>query len=129
MPLVRIETGRWMTPQTKRSVLDAVHEALVAAFKVPEHDRNQRVVQYGPEDFEASAGKGERFTIVTIDAFSGRSLDAKRALYQELASRLAAVGIPPSDLIIVVNDVPLENWGIRGGRAACDVDLGFQIKV
>ena len=23
----------------------------------------------------------------------------------------------------------LENWGIRGGQAACDVELGFKIDV
>jgi hypothetical protein len=32
-------------------------------------------------------------------------------------------------LIVVVNDAPLENWGLRGGLAACDIDLGFQVKV
>jgi phenylpyruvate tautomerase PptA (4-oxalocrotonate tautomerase family) len=129
MPLVRIETRRWMTLETKRAVLDAVHEALVAAFKVPDDDRNQRIIEYAPEDFEGSAGKGERFTIVTIDAFAGRSLEAKRKLYQELASRLSAVDIPQADLMVVIHDVPLENWGLRGGQAACDIDMGFKIQV
>jgi phenylpyruvate tautomerase PptA (4-oxalocrotonate tautomerase family) len=129
MPLVKIETGRWMTPQTKRSVLDAVHESLVAAFKVPDHDRNQRIVEYGSGDIEGSAGKSDRFTIVTIDAFAGRSVEAKRSLYRELASRLAPLGIPPTDLTVVVHDVPLESWGIQGGQAGCDVDVGFQIRV
>ncbi len=129
MPLVKIETRRWMSRQTKRSVLDAVHDSLVAAFKVPDHDRNQRIVEYDADEFEGSGGKGEHFTIVTIDAFAGRSVEAKRALYQELASRLARVGIPPGDLTVVVHDVPLESWGIHGGQAACDVDVGFEIKV
>ena len=129
MPLVRIETRRWMTRETKRALLDIVHAALVGSFKIPDHDRNQRVVEYEPDDFEASAGKGERFTIITIDAFAGRSLEAKRQLYQELASGVAAVGIPPADLIVVVHDVPLESWGTRGGKAACDIDLGFRIQV
>jgi phenylpyruvate tautomerase PptA (4-oxalocrotonate tautomerase family) len=129
MPLVKIETRRWMTTETKRAALDAVHEALVYAFKVSDHDRNQRIIEYAPEDFEGSTGKSERFTIVTIDAFAGRSLEAKRMLYQELASRLGAAGIPPADLIVVVHDVPLENWGMRGGQAACDLELGFKIQV
>jgi phenylpyruvate tautomerase PptA (4-oxalocrotonate tautomerase family) len=128
MPLVRIETGRWMTKEDKRGVLNAVHKALISAFKIPDHDRNQRIIEYDPDNFETT-GKGERFTIVTIDAFAGRSLEAKRQLYSELASRLGDVGIPPADLIVVVNDAPLENWGLRGGLAACDIDLGFQVKV
>jgi phenylpyruvate tautomerase PptA (4-oxalocrotonate tautomerase family) len=129
MPLVKIETRRWMSRDTKRAVLDAVHASLVAAFRIPEHDRNQRVVEYDPDDFEVSAGKGEHFTIVTIDAFAGRSVEAKRALYQDLVSRLAPMGVPPNDLVVVVHDVPLESWGIRGGKAACDIDIGFQVKV
>jgi phenylpyruvate tautomerase PptA (4-oxalocrotonate tautomerase family) len=129
MPLVKIETRRWMTQDAKRAVLNAVHGALVAAFKIPDSDRNQRIIEHDPDDFEASDGKGERYTIVTIDAFAGRSLEAKRQLYRELAERLGVVGIPPVDLLVVVHDIPLENWGLRGGLAACDIDLGFQVKV
>jgi phenylpyruvate tautomerase PptA (4-oxalocrotonate tautomerase family) len=129
MPLVKIETRRWMTPEIKQAALDAVHEALVIAFKVPDHDRNQRIIEYAPEDFEGSSGRGKCFTIITIDAFAGRSLEAKRKLYQELAARLGVAGIPPTDLIVVVHDVPIENWGMRGGQAACDIDMGFKIQV
>jgi phenylpyruvate tautomerase PptA (4-oxalocrotonate tautomerase family) len=129
MPLVKIETRRWMTADVKRSVLAAVHAALVAAFKVPDDDRNQRVIEYDADDFVSAPGKGERFTIVTIDAFAGRSLDAKRQLYKEMASKLAPLGIPPADLVVVVNDVPLDNWGVRGGQAACDINLGFKVQV
>jgi hypothetical protein len=55
-----------MNPETKQVVLDAVHASLVAAFKIPEHDRNQRVMEYAPEDFEVSPGKGAHFAIVTL---------------------------------------------------------------
>ena len=122
--MVKIETRRGLTREQKKAVFDAVHGALVTAFKVPEHARNQRIVEYEREDFEVSAGKGERFMIVTIDALAGRSVDAKRLLYWEMAARLGASGIPPDDLVIVVHDIPLESWGTRGGRAACDIDLG-----
>ena len=30
---------------------------------------------------------------------------------------------------ITLRESPTENWGIRGGQAACDVDLGFNVKV
>ncbi len=129
MPLVKIETRKWMSVETKRALLDAVHTSLVVAFRIPEHDRNQRISEYAPEDFEASPGRGQHFTVVTIDAFAGRSLEAKRRLYKELASRLEPLGVPPNDLVVVVHDIPLESWGTRGGKAACDVDLGFEVKV
>ena len=30
---------------------------------------------------------------------------------------------------IILTESTLENWGIRGGQAACDVDLGFQLNL
>ena len=129
MPLVKIEARKGLSPELRRELLDAVHVALVEAFKIPDRDRHQRFVEYAPEDFEIPGGKGERFTIVEIDAFAGRSLDAKRALYQSIAARFESLGIPALDVMIVLREIPAENWGLRGGRAACDLDLGFDVKV
>jgi phenylpyruvate tautomerase PptA (4-oxalocrotonate tautomerase family) len=129
MPLVMIEARRGMPPELKRGLLDAVHEALVACFRIPDHDRHQRVVEYAPEDFEIPAGRGERFTIVTIVAFAGRSLDAKRALYKTIADRFESLGVPRRDVFIVLQEAPVENWGLRGGVAGCDIDFGFDLKV
>jgi phenylpyruvate tautomerase PptA (4-oxalocrotonate tautomerase family) len=66
---------------------------------------------------------------VSIDAFAGRSIDAKRALYRQIVESLEPLGIPPDHVSIVVREVPLTNWGIRGGTAACDLDLGFEVNV
>jgi len=129
MPLVTIETRRGLRSETKRLMFDAVHDALLAAFKIPDSDRAQRLLEYAPEDFEIPPGRGERFTIVTIAAFMGRSLDAKRTLYREVATRLESAGIPKSDVFIVLQEIPMENWGLRGGVAGCDVDVGFNVKV
>jgi phenylpyruvate tautomerase PptA (4-oxalocrotonate tautomerase family) len=129
MPLVTIEARRGLSPETKRGLLEAVHGALVATFKIPDHDRAQRFIEHAPEDFELPAGRGPRFTIVTIVAFAGRSLDAKRALYQTIAERFDALGIPRLDVFIVLHEEPRENWGLRGGVAGCDVDFGFKIEV
>lgn len=53
----------------------------------------------------------------------------KRKLYQMLVQNLVEFGIPADHIIITLRESPLENWGIRGGQAACDVDLGFQVDV
>ena len=130
MPTVSIETRRGLTAAVKRGLLDAVHDALVAAFKIPDHDRTQRLVEYAAEDFDIPPGKGLRYTVVTIAVFPGRTLAAKRALYREIVTRFEAVAaIPPTDVFIVLHEVPLENWGLRGGQAGCDIDFGFKIDV
>ena len=111
--------------------MDAVHLALRSAFRIPEDDRHVRLLVHEPHRFAVppSLSEPERFTQVSIDAFSGRSLDAKRALYREVVDRLEPLGIPRDHVSILLRESPLENWGIRGGSAACDVDLGFDVNV
>lgn len=54
-------------------------------------------------------GKPDDYTRITIDCFSGRSLDAKRALYREIVERLETVGIPPDSVSILLRENPPEN--------------------
>jgi len=37
--------------------------------------------------------------------------------------------IKPKDIFIVLHEVPMENWGIRGGIPASEVNLGFKVNV
>ena len=101
----------------------------MAAFCIPDQDRQQCFVEYAPEDFEVPPGRGEHFMIVDITVFIGRSLNAKRNLYREIVERFAALGISRQDVFIVLRENPTENWGLRGGIAGCDIDFGFTINV
>lgn len=129
MPLVQIDARRGLSPETKKGLLDAVHQALMVAFKIPDHDRVQRFVEHADQDFEIAPGRGPLFTVVDIRAFPGRSVEAKRKLYREICDRFAELGIPADDVVIVVHEIPLQDWGMRGGQAACDVDFGFKPNV
>ena len=53
----------------------------------------------------------------------------KRNLYRAIVANLEPFGIPKNHVKIVLREQPRENWGIRGGQAACDVDLGFKVDV
>lgn len=64
-----------------------------------------------------------------ITLFAGRSLEAKRALYREIVERLGRFGVAANDITIVLHEVALDNWGIRGGKPASEVDLGFKVDV
>ena len=129
MPLVRIEVRRPWAPQQKKAIIEAVHSAMREALAIPENDRQIRYVEYRAEDFEVPPGKTENYTLVEITMFAGRSLSAKKALYQALVRKLGTLGIAGMDLLIVLVEVPLENWGIRGGVPASEVDLGFKVEV
>jgi hypothetical protein len=94
-------------------------------------DRDVRLIVHEPHRFACppACEKPEAFTLIGIDAFAGRSLEAKRNLYRAIVAGLEPFGIPRNHVKILLRESPQENWGIRGGQAACDVDLGFKVDV
>jgi len=60
---------------------------------------------------------------------AGRSMDAKRALFKAVAANLAELGVPETEVKTILIEVPTENWGLRGGYPASELDLGFKIDV
>ncbi len=129
MPLVKIETRKSWSASQKKEIMEAIHSAMCKALKIPENDRDIRFHEYHPEDFQVSPEKTENYLLLEISMFTGRSLQAKKKLYQCLIANLGKQGIRTSDVFIVLHDVPLENWGIRGGIPASEVDLGFKVDV
>ena len=129
MPLAKIEVRKPRTPEEVSAMMEAVYLAQREALKVPEGDRNIRYIEHRPEHFAVPPGKSENYTFVEITLFPGRSLAAKKALYQDIVRRFGELGIAPDDVFIVLNEPPLDNWGMRGGQAASEIDLGFNLKV
>ena len=130
MPLVKVEIYKGKSPQYKKALLNSIHAALVTAFKIPLDDRNQRLYELDNDHFERRRNKSIDFTIIEITAFKGRSLDAKKLLYKEINTNLSKYpGIDGKDILIILNEQPLENWGIYGGKPASEVDLGFDVEV
>ena len=129
MPLVKVSLLKGKSKEEKEALLDAVHAALIEAFKIPENDRNQRIFEFEPENFDIPEGKTSNFTLIEMDVFPGRSLDAKRKLYQTIVQNLKELDIQSNDILIILNEPPLDNWGVRGGIPASEIDLGFKIDV
>ena len=109
--------------------MEAVYLAQREALFVPEDDRQIRYMEHKPEHFAVPPGKTENYTFVEIMLFPGRSLEAKKKLYASIVQRFGKLGIAPSDIFIVLHEPPMENWGIRGGQPASEVNLGFNVKV
>lgn len=131
MPSVLIEVRQLYTPEQEMAIMEAVHSALREAFKILPGDRNVRLITHEPHRFECppNRAKPESYTHISIDAFAGRSLDAKRNLYKGIVNNLETLGIPKDHVKILLREIQKENWGIRGEQAGCDVDLGFKVEV
>ena len=131
MPCALIEVRKQYTQEQEVALMEAVHKALVDAFKILPEDKDVRLVVHEPHRFACPPDreKPEAFTLISIDAFMGRSLDAKRNLYKALVNNLEPFGIPGNHVKILLREISRENWGIRGGQVGCDVDLGFKVEV
>ena len=131
MPSVIIEVRQQYPREREAALIDAVHSALREAFKILPDDKNVRLLVHEPHRFACPPDrtKPELYTHISIDAFAGRSLEAKRNLYQAIVSNLEACGIPKDHVKILLREIPRENWGLAGGQAGCDIELGFKIEV
>ena len=127
MPMTRIETGAGWLGERQQELIEAVQSALKAALKLPDWDRDVVLSEHAHRI--VPPGRSERYTRVEVLLFDGRSPLAKRRLYAAIVDNLAALGVPRSEVKIARVEVPRENWGIRGGQCAADVELGFEIEV
>ena len=128
MPCVRIATGTWAAG-AEMKLIEAVQTALVAAFRIPDGDRDVVLDLYEASRRSIPSGRSERYTRVEIVGIAARSMDAKRALFQAIVENLEAAGVPRNESRIFLIEPPAANWGVKGGVPASESDLGFKIDV
>jgi phenylpyruvate tautomerase PptA (4-oxalocrotonate tautomerase family) len=116
-------------PNDRRALVEAVNRALVHALRVPDDSHPVRLQEYGTDTFLIPESASEHFTLVEVTIFSGRSIETKRALYQAVVENLGALGIAAADVRIVLYEVPRENWGLKGGIPASELELGFEVEI
>lgn len=115
MPLVKIEIIKGKSLEYKKTVLDAVHVALENAIQIENWDRFQRLYEIEDDLFERNKNKTDKFTMIEITMFPGRTKEQKSKLYKEIVKELnERLGIEPTDIFIVINEPANENWGLAG---------------
>lgn len=115
MPLVKIEIIKGKSLEYKKTILDAVHVALENAIQIENWDRFQRLYEIEDDLFERSESKTDKFTMIEITMFPGRTKEQKSKLYKEIVKELnQRLGIEPTDIFIVINEPANENWGLAG---------------
>ena len=130
MPLVKIEIRKGKNKEYKSKLFEIVHQTLVDIVKIPDRDRMQRLYELDKDNFEISPGRTENCTIIEITMFKGRTEETKKKFLHELSLHLKnELHIEDNDLLIVLHEIPIENWGLSGGKPASEVNLGFKINV
>jgi 4-oxalocrotonate tautomerase family enzyme len=130
MPLTRITYLKEKSEAYTSALRAGIRSALVEAFLVPDSEIYQQLYELGAKTFEIPSTKSDRFVIIEIIAYQGRSHEAKKNLYGAIVRNLGkSPGISGNDILIILHEPPKENWGVHGGKPASDVDLGFRIEV
>jgi hypothetical protein len=113
----------------KAELSEVIHQGLVEAFKLPQDKKFQRFILLEPGDFIFPSDRSEKYTIIEILMFEGRSVEAKKRLSGLLYKLLAAsFGITAQDLEIVMIETSKHNWGIRG-LPGDELTLNYTVKV
>lgn len=128
MPVARISTRRPWSPREVADLIDAVYRAQRSALLVPEDDRNIRYVEHRPEHFAVPSTASDRFVLVEITLFPGRSVEAKTRLHRAIIANLADLRITPDDVFVILNEPTLENWAV-GGVPGSELQLSFSVDV
>lgn len=114
MAQVKIYGRRDVWDGRQREISDLVHRCLVTAWRLPEDKRFHRFLLLDPADLICPQ-RGERYLILEIICFTGRSDEAKRALIRSLyATLVPALDLSTDDLELTIIEMPQVNWGIRG---------------
>lgn len=113
----------------RASLSEAIHAAVMDALAYPPDKRFHRFIRLDRQDFLVPADRSERYIIIEISLFEGRSVEAKKRLIRGLYDRIpAATGITPQDIEITLYETPRHNWGIRG-QPGDEIGLAYRIDV
>jgi hypothetical protein len=85
---VKVYGLRQHLDSVKRQLSDVIHACLVEALKLPVDKRFHRFLALDASDFIYPADRSERYIIIEISMFEGRSDEAKKHLIYLLFEQL-----------------------------------------
>jgi phenylpyruvate tautomerase PptA (4-oxalocrotonate tautomerase family) len=129
MAQVKIFGLRQQLDPIKQQLSDVIHACVVEALQYPADKRAHRFFPLDRSDFFYPTGRSERYTIIEISMFEGRTVQTKKHLIRLLFERVhSACGIAPQDLEMTIFETPRHNWGIRG-LPGDELQLNYKVEV
>jgi phenylpyruvate tautomerase PptA (4-oxalocrotonate tautomerase family) len=122
MPLLRIDLIEGRSDDELKKLLDAIHSAMLAAFKVPERDRYQIVHEHPAaemkvEDTGLGIPRTDGVVMVQVTTRPRTRLE-KQTFYELLVRELnRCCGVKPSDVVVSITQNADEDWSFGYGRA------------
>jgi len=129
MAQIKIYGLRAHLDAVKERMSATIHACVVEALQYPLDKRFHRFITLDADDFLYGPGRSEKYTIIEISMFEGRSVEAKKALIRLIFAKLEQeLQIAPNDVEITIFETPRQNWGIRG-QLGDEMALNYTVTV
>ena len=110
-------------------IIETTYQCIINTFGVSRNELQARYEHAQYSDFR-TPGDVTDYIQIGITLFKGRTLETKRKLYIAISTALSELMyISPSSVLIVLDEREAENWGMRGGIPASEIDFGYSINI
>lgn len=123
MPFVRISLPKKLSLETKNNISEVIHQSLIEEFNIPVDDYFHVIEELEPHQIKypksyLGISHSEEIVYVQITAGQGRTLEQKKKLYYQIASKISAsTEIQINNIIIVLlENNGHENWSFGNGE-------------
>ena len=128
MVQVKVYGRREVLEPLRARLSDVVHAAAVDALGLPADKRFHRFFPMSAEDFPTPPGRTERYTVLEVLMFAGRTVETKKRFYARLFEGFAAdLAVDPQDLEVTILETPRHDWAIRG-RPGDELTLPYTVE-
>jgi hypothetical protein len=113
----------------KARMSDAIHACVVEALKFPQDKRAHRFFPMERGDLYWPASASEKYTLIEISMFEGRTVETRKQLVRLLFDRVCTeADRMPNELEITITETPKHNWGFRG-LPGDEIGLPYRVDV
>lgn len=108
---------------------ELVHAAAVRTLKLPREKRFQRFIGFEDWQFVHPPDRSERYLLIEVLMFTGRSIATKKALVRALMDDLTReLDLNPCDVEVTILESPREHWGVRGQHGD-ELQLPYKVEL
>jgi phenylpyruvate tautomerase PptA (4-oxalocrotonate tautomerase family) len=112
------------------AIAESVRKVMGEVLGIPAADGPVLFVELDGDSFNMPAAWSSERIFVELTIFPGRKPETKARLLAGIVAEIATgYGVAPQAVLVVLQEPPLENWGIRGGQQASQLALGFALDV
>lgn len=126
MPVAKVHICDDIDPQTCAELAREVRHTVVQCLELPPELGKVIVCPTPRYCRSVHQSRDPAFVLVEVHMFPGREQAKKNRLFQRLSEVIGRLmSLDQANIFVNIIETPRSDWGIRGGRPASEVDLGY----